>query len=269
MSPAASRDSRELADPCQERRRLPRRCVSGRWRARDRRRRPSPTAARSSPACTSRSAAASTASRAAATLRGRCHSTSMGHLSVASNCLGPRGNRSDRMGLVRRPASSRSARAKPSSLSADLELGAVPERQGDGLILRDAIFQVDPGRHAGCRLRVGSGHGTRALPQSIGHGLRIDRTLRRARGGEDPARGYQHSNCGKVRSGWTGHAERMISRGDERRMTSRRTRPWPVHAARCGARDASSGQRRRHVDADRVQAVVERVDEPAGVDTRE
>ena len=72
---------------------------------------------RSRPACTSRSAAASSASRAAATRRGRSHSTSIGQRSVASSCLGPMGNSSESTGLVKTPASTRSARAKPRSIT--------------------------------------------------------------------------------------------------------------------------------------------------------
>ena len=69
------------------------------------------SATKKSPCETSRSETAWAFRVNAATRRGRCQRASTANWSVHSSCFGPRGNKSERTGFFRSPASTRSARA--------------------------------------------------------------------------------------------------------------------------------------------------------------
>ena len=102
-----------------------------------------------SPACSSPAATRSAARRAAATRRGRSHSTSIGHFSVVSSCLGPNRKEERKHGILQQARLEQVGPREPHLGKLHLEVGVVPERNRHRFFLREPVVNDDARRNGG------------------------------------------------------------------------------------------------------------------------
>ncbi len=131
----------------------------------------------------------SAASAAAATRRGRCQSSSIGNRSVHSSCFGPKRKQQRQHRILQETGLDEIGSGEPEVGQLHLELGIVPERDGDRFVLRQPVGDIHTRRKDG-PLDVGGTRRHACAPNNVI--WRRDRSMRRASSG-----GNEKQRCGE------------------------------------------------------------------------